>query len=981
MPEPIRRLFRSFRVLLCGTGLLLAGLTSCSPEAERSPRAYIDWVNPFIGTGGHGHTFPGATLPFGMMQLSPDTRLTGWDGCSGYHFSDSIIYGFSHTHLSGTGVSDYGDVLLMPANRVLFNNGADDQPGYRSKFSHRTEKASPGYYEVHLEDPDVHVELTASKRSGIHRYQFSRGAQQVVILDLAHRDRVMDSEIVWHDSLHISGRRFSSAWAEDQRLFFDLQFSRPFTSVTFLNEVQRGESVKAAFEFDAEESAVLELRIGISAVDEQGAERNRVEELGDQSFEQVHAEARTVWERQLSKIEVETYSDTHQTVFYTALYHALLAPNLYQDVDGRYRGMDMEIHRDSSMEYYTVFSLWDTYRAAHPLYTLIEPERTQHFIRTFLKKYREGGILPIWDLSANYTGCMIGYHAVSVITDAYLKGLRDYDVEEAFLAMVHSAMQEHLGLGDYQQHGFIAVENEAESVSKTLEYAYDDWSIAQMALALGRDSAYAHFLRRAQNYKNVYDPETQFMRGRFRNQWFSPFDPYEVNFNYTEANAWQYAFYVPQDVSGHIGLMGGQSEYEQLLDRLFNAPSATSGRNQQDISGLIGQYAHGNEPSHHMAYLYNFVNRPEKTQQRVRQILTEQYANSPEGISGNEDCGQMSAWYVFSALGFYPVTPGSPDYIIGSPLVKRATLHLENGRTFEIEAPDNSEANSYVAGVTLHGEPYTKTYLTHTDIQRGGTLHFQMQPEPSSWGRADADAPVSSIDTHLIVPPPYIQSGEIAFLDRTEIELACAHRDAAIYYSIGGDFLLYERPFVLKRAAALSAFSVLNGDTSVTITTNFYQRNRNLKVTLNTDYSPEYSAGGPNATIDGIRGSADFRTGTWQGYYDTDFDAVVDLGETRRVDAVTVNFLCDQSPWIFLPKQVCCYTSLDGETFVLAGSQRFNNNPVEGVQVESVKFNHMQGPMRYIRITAEKVGALPDWHIGSEYDGRTWLFVDEIQID
>ncbi|HET8804473.1 MAG TPA: GH92 family glycosyl hydrolase, partial [Aequorivita sp.] len=509
----------------------------CFSQENASLKKLTPFVNPFIGTGGHGHTYPGATMPFGMMQLSPDTRLEGWDGCSGYHYSDEYIYGFSHTHLSGTGISDYGDVLLMPTNTVNFNNGADAstssaqvQKGYRAHFSHENETASPGFYKVLLDETNIEVELTVSKRSGIHHYTFPKNSKQIVILDLEHRDKVLSSEIKVLSKNEISGHRHSEEWAKDQRLFFNIEFSRAYKNVTFLNDKTKGEKVKAAFEFNASEGNVLEIKVAISAVDEAGAKKNREAEIGNKTFQQVKNEAEIAWEKQLQKIEIKNSNNDQKTIFYTALYHTMIAPNLYQDVDGRYRGMDLEIHQTNDFENYTVFSLWDTYRAAHPLYTIIEKERTTHFINSLLAKYEDGGILPIWPLAGNYTWCMVGYHAVPVIADAYLKGIRGFDAEKALEAMKYSAMQDKLGLKSYKKFGFIPVEEESESVSKTLEYAYDDWTIAQMAKAMGKMDDYNYFSERAQNYKNVFDPETKFMRGRFRNTWFAPFDPYEVNF-------------------------------------------------------------------------------------------------------------------------------------------------------------------------------------------------------------------------------------------------------------------------------------------------------------------------------------------------------------------------------------------------------------------------------------------------------------------
>ncbi len=959
---------------------------SCNTDSKstiaKKEKKRIDYVNPFIGTGGHGHTFPGATLPFGMMQLSPDTRLDGWDGCSGYHYSDSEIYGFSHTHLSGTGVSDYGDILLMPTNKVVFNNGADGKEGYKSKFSHKNEIAEPGFYKVHLDDTNIDVALTVSKRSGIHKYQFPENSKQIIILDLEHRDEVLDSKVQIIDNKTIEGFRHSKAWATNQQLFYAIQFSKPFLKVTYLNENSEGKSVKAAFEFDTNSENMIDVKIGISAVDVEGAKMNLEKEIGQKTFEEVKNEAQQIWENQLNKIVIEDENDNHKVNFYTSLYHTMIAPNLYQDVDGRYRGMDLEIHQTTDFEYYTVFSLWDTYRAAHPLYTIIEQKRTNDFIKTFLSKYDEAGIMPIWDLSANETGCMIGYHAVPVIADAFLKGIKNYDIEKAFEAIKHSAIQDKLGLESYKKLGFIPVEKESESVSKTLEYAYDDWTIAQMAKSLGKENEYKIFIERAQNYKNVFDPETQFMRGRFKNSWFSPFDPYEVNFNYTEANAWQYSFYVPQDITGFIKLLGGKKPLENQLDKLFTAKNETSGRNQADITGLIGQYAHGNEPSHHMAYLYNFVNKPYKTQEKVRQILTELYQNSPDGISGNEDCGQMSAWYIFSSLGFYPVTPGSNQYIIGSPLFEKATINLENGKSFTIQAKNSKPENKYIKSVQLNGKNYEFSYLNHQDIINGGTLIFEMTNKPTNWGTKDAFIPSTEIKEHQIVAAPYIEKGEIAFKGSTEVHLKSVEKKVTIYYRIGykGGFKKYESPFIIDKFINLSVYAEKNGIKSATITTDFYKINPNIKIDLQSEYANQYNAGGDNALIDGVLGTEDFRTGTWQGYSDTDLVAVIDLGEEKKIQTLKINFLKDQRSWIFLPKEVEIYTSIDGKLFKKSSVFQFPKpKNEENVTIETMYISTLR-KTRYLKIIAKKLGKLPEWHLGYKHDGRSWLFVDEIQI-
>ena len=960
-------------------------MTGCSDRPKTTPaikdKALVSLVNPFIGTDGHGHTYPGATMPFGMMQLSPDTRLEGWDGASGYHYSDQYIYGFTHTHLSGTGVSDYCDILLMPTNEVVFNNGSNGKKGYRSKFSHDNEKAEPGYYQVHLEDTDINVELTVSERSGIHKYQFPTAKNQIIVLDLEHRDELLGSKIKQTSRTEITGYRHSKSWASNQKLFYYIKFSHPL-SVDLIASKQRLTNKKAVFQFDNPKNEPIYVKIGISAVDEEGAKKNLEAEIGNKTFDEVKEKAQTVWEKQLEKIVIEDDNQDHKTIFYTALYHTMITPNIYHDVDGRYRGMDMKIHKNNDFKYYTVFSLWDTYRAAHPLYTLIERKRTSDFVNTLLAKYDEGGILPMWDLSANYTGTMIGYHAVPVIADAYLKGIKGFDAEKALQAMKHSANQNHLGLKSYKELGFIPVEEESESVSKTLEYAYDDWTIAKMALALNKEDDYETFIKRAQNYKNVFDPETKFMRGRTRNTWFAPFDPYEVNFNYTEANAWQYSFYVPQDISGFIDLLGGKEILEAQLDTLFTAKSNTSGRDMQDITGLIGQYAHGNEPSHHMAYLYNFVNKPYKTQEKVHQILTELYKNKPDGIAGNEDCGQMSAWYVFSAMGFYPVTPGADQYIIGTPLFDKATINLENGNNFTIKAFDLSNENKYIDYVRLNGSKLKQSYISSKDILSGGILEFFMTDSPSDWATDDDEVPVTTIDKFKIVPAPFIAKGDIAFKGETEIILENAQKETDIFYTLNDSiYIKYEKPFIISEPVILKVYSEKDGEKSATITTNFYKIDPNRSINLQSTYANQYSAGGPNALIDGIKGSKDFRSGSWQGYEDKDVIAVIDLGEVQSIQSVDVNFLQDQRSFIFYPTEVLCYISSDNQSFQLIGKQSTNDMKRMGeVKTKTFTFDLKDKSAKYVKLVAKKLGKLPNWHSGYKSNGKSWIFVDEISV-
>lgn len=966
-------------------------LMSCTDSDSTSPaqkeKPLLSYVNPFIGTGGHGHTYPGATVPFGMMQLSPDTRLEGWDGCSGYHYSDNYIYGFSHTHLSGTGVSDYGDILLMPTDKLVFNNGANGKKGYGSHFSHEKEFASPGYYKVYLDSTNIEVELTTTSRAGIHKYQYPSSENQYLMVDLEHRDQLLDMNIHEISKYEINGYRFSKAWAEDQRIYFHIRFSHAIDIPTHFHREPDRRTRMAGYQFINPNNEPIIIRIGISAVDEEGARKNLESEIGEKTFEQVKSETENEWEQQLEKIVIESTNADYKTNFYSALYHTMIAPNLYQDVDGRYRGMDLKIHQNNEFDYYTVFSLWDTYRAAHPLYTIIEPERTIDFIKTFLAKFDEGGIIPIWDLSANYTGCMIGYHAIPVIADAYLKGIRGFDAEKAFTAMKHSAMQDKLGLKSYKSLGYVPVEEESESVSKTLEYAYDDWAISRMAKALDKMDDYGYFTKRAQSYKNVFNPESNFMQGRFRNTWFSPFDPFEVNFNYTEANAWQYSLYVPQDISGLIALMGGKENFRDHLDNLFVAKSETSGREQADITGLIGQYAHGNEPSHHMAYLYNFINEPYKTQEKVHQILTELYSNSPDGISGNEDCGQMSAWYVFSALGFYPVTPGNNQYIIGTPLFEKATIQLNsnnlpNNNHFTIVANGVSESHKYIASATLNGEPLDRSYLYHDEIMAGGTLIFEMTNERSKWGTNNEDLPLSEIKDHNITPAPFIAGGNVAFKNTTDVSLDIADEDAKIFYSINDSaFSEYKDAFTISEESILRTYALKESRVSDTLSTQFYRIDPSISIELKSEYANQYNGGGNNALIDGIRGSKDFRTGAWQGYQDTDLIAIVDLGTTKSIQTIHVNFLQDQKSWIFYPTEVVCYYSDDLTFEKKSAIQKIDAEiPSDEASLKTIQFNISDNNARYVKIVAKNLGDLPDWHLGAPFNGKAWIFVDEIDI-
>ncbi|MCB0534388.1 MAG: GH92 family glycosyl hydrolase [Saprospiraceae bacterium] len=987
-----------FRIFLFG--FLLAGFSTLGAQsAIRNPQsAILDLVDPFIGTDAHGHTFPGATAPFGMVQLSPDTRLEGWDGCSGYHYSDSLIYGFSHTHLSGTGVPDYGDILIQPYMRGVFFEPQE----YALPFNKSDEHAEPGYYSVVLDrTPDqVLVELTATERVGVHRYNFPANRDfGHLMIDLRHRDQVLGSSMTVLNDRELVGYRMSSAWAKDQRVYFAIRFSRPFFNSRIIDLTKEphysqlsvnSKAIVGLLDFYGYKGLPIVATVALSAVSVQNARQNLDAECPDFDFDKIKAETQAKWAAQLGKIELEGGSEAQQRTFYTALYHTMLAPNLYSDVNGEYRGRDMEIHTAEGHDVYTVFSLWDTYRACKPLFTILEPKRTTDFIQTFLRQYEQGGLLPIWELSACETDCMIGNHAIPVILDAWRKGIRGYDGNHALEAMLASANQERYGLNWYRKLGYIPSDEEPESVSKTLEYAFDDWCIAKMAEDLGRRNVADSFLRRAQFYKNVFDPATGFFRAKNNSTWHTPFDPYEVNFNYTEANAWQYRFAAPQDVSGMMQLLGGPEKFAAQLDKLFTAEAKTTGRQQADITGMIGQYAHGNEPSHHMAYLYNYAGQAWKTQQRVRQILDAQYTDRPDGLSGNEDCGQMSAWYVFSALGFYPVVPGSTEYVIGTPLFEKATIRLDNGKTFTIEAKGASARRPYIQHAYLNGEALAKSWITHADILDGGTLRFDMSDKPSEWGKKPEERPVSAIEGPPIVPIPFVAAGTSrVFQDNQKITLGCADTEATIYYSVGAGvgvpdsgYQVYREPITIRDNTYLFFYAERQGRKSAVAEAEFFKLRSDLRILrIAHPYSAQYTGGGNQALVDLQPGGADFRSGRWQGYEGNDLDVVIDLGSKKPISLVQANFLQDENAWIFFPVSLRVEVSEDGKNFYRAGDKALNDVPVTATGALQKKFEVQLDNInaRYVRVIGQALGKCPEGHKGA--GNPCWLFADEIYVE
>ncbi len=908
-------------------------------------------VNPFVGTGGHGHTFPGATTPYGMVQLSPDTRIDGsWDGCGGYHYSDNVIYGFSHTHLNGTGVSDYGDIMLMPT----MGEPSFDNKEYSSSFSHTNEKASAGFYSVKLDKHNIDVRLTASTRVGFHEYTFNKTGQANIILDLNHRDKLLEGRIRVIDDKTVEVLRRSEAWATNQYVYARIEFNVPLevylerkiktrdlseksTGIIFKRKVNKGEKIL--------------VKVSLSPTSYEGAKLNS-SEIKHWDFEKVKKDAEALWNKELSKIEVTSNDKEKLAIFYTALYHTMMQPNIAQDLDGKYRGRDNQIHTAEGFDYYTVFSLWDTFRAAHPLYTLIDKKRTSDYINTFLKQYEQGGRLPVWELASNETDCMIGYHSVSVMADAMVKGIKGFDYEKAFEASKASAMRDVLGLEAYKRQGFISIDDDHESVSKTVEYAYDDWCIAQMAAILGNHEEYQYFMKHSQNWKNLFDWETGFIRPKKNGGWDKPFDPREVNNNFTEGNAWQYTFFVPQDIPGMIEAYGGAEKFEAKLDEMFNSESKTTGREQADVTGLIGQYAHGNEPSHHMAYLYNYVGKPEKTNEKVKYILDNFYKNTPDGLIGNEDCGQMSAWYVLSSMGMYQVTPADNLWTKTIPYFEKTQINFEDNTSKIIL--ENSEFES----------------LEYFDSESIEILAYAADP--------------------TIVEVPVIEAESKAFKDKLNVELKSQNPDDKIYYfiqnpdksfNLNGVSLLYKQPLVISKTSLVRAFIKNGSQNSDTISATFFKKPNNFTINIKSKYNPQYHAGGDEGLLDGIYGNENWRKGEWQGYQTQNFECVVDMQSTRKISSITSNYLQDTRAWILMPTKVEYYISQDNINFTKVGTVDNTIDPKEyEVVIKPFELKIKPQKARYVKVIATNFGKLPEWHQGHPFDGDAFIFVDEIEV-
>ncbi len=969
---------------------LLIGLQLSAQDAEWTS---VKDINPFIGTGGHGHTHPSAQAPFGMIQLGPNTRYDGWDGCSGYHFTDSAMYGFTCTHLSGTGVSDYGDLLMLPYS-------SPTKEGDHIKFFKEDEHAQAGYYACILAD-GTRIEATAGDRIGKLRLHYPPNSSPGIMVDLNFRDRVLKQDFSELGDGKFEGRRISEGWAREQHFYFGFEVSPAPDSVWKLSP--------GVYWLALPDGIVnAEVSIGMSGTSEEGAWKNYHGEIARRDFEEIFAETQGKWAEELAKSKVKSALPNQRAIYATALYHAYSVPNLWSDVDGSYRGQDNVISRDTVNRHYTVFSLWDTYRTAHPLYTITQPERTQEFIYGMLDMYKQRGRLPIWELAGNETDCMIGYHSVSVLADAIAKGYHT-DTALTLEAMRATAEMDVFGLGAYQVSGFLSIEDESESVSKTLEYAYDDACIAWTAQRFEDWNTYMAYDQRSSAYRSLIDPESGYVRPRTNGDFYSPYNPREVNNHFTEANAFQYSFSPVHDIEGWMEVLtnfrGGREHWnnlprkkqkilvksrhdvlEDLLDGLFYASSHTTGRDQADITGLIGQYAHGNEPSHHIAYLYNATNNPRRTSYWVHRILGSQYQNAPDGLSGNEDCGQMSAWYVMASMGMYPLVPGKPEYQISTPWWDAIHMELPNGKELDITVEDvGTYIMDYDRGDSIETPIFQKRYFTHDELLEGGQWKVKRGDEPSDWGKVYRYATKMKNPT----PPAPIVRVPRTFTGTAQVEIIPTGQYDLWQYD------RYENVKWKKDRKGRVGIGTAYDDGFVTAMTPhfgygnhvakavFSKRDDNLEASWVVGHaSPQYTAGGPEAMVDGITGDTDWRKGHWIGVQGHDATLEITLKKSKQVQTVHVGILKDIRAWIAAPQKVEAQVLYEGDDqWHFFGAMEMDDplGQEEAVRHDVVLSNPRTDLVRAIRITYTNAGRLQDWHPGAGY--QSYFFTDEVRLE
>lgn len=960
--------------------LILSLLFSSSLCAQNS---YTQYVNPFVGTAGHGHTFPGATTPFAMVQLSPDTRIDGsWDGCSGYHYGDSFIYGFSHTHLSGTGCSDYGDIAFMPSLVSKAIERIQNLDKIYQSFSKKSEKAAPGYYSVQLNN-GVKVELSATTRAGIQKYTYNKSGYAWITLNLKHRDELLEGKITQINKRTFSGFRRSKAWAEDQLVYYYFTLSRDADNIIISKDKNGQYKVNLGFKVIKGQSILI--KTALSTVDEDGAKNNLEKEMPHWDFLRVKKEANAAWEKELQRIKVYGGTLTEKQNFYTALYHCMIHPNILNDVDGRYRGRDREVHKAEGFNYYSVFSLWDTYRALHPLLNIIDKKRSHDFIMTFKAQYEQSGRLPMWELWGNETNCMIGFHSVSVIWNSYLYGVISLDELKGLYPAVYSeAMSNRFGLDKFRAKGYLTTEDEHESVSKTLEYAFNMRCVAFIAEKIGRSDDSKYFRELSEGWRNLYNVQTGFMTPRSNGAWLKDFEPQQVNNHFTEANSWQYSFAVQHDVYSLMLKSGPHHQYydQSLLSKLFNTSSKTSGREQADITGLIGQYAHGNEPSHHVAYLFSSRDSVVKY---VSRVCNEMYHPTPDGLIGNEDCGQMSAWYVFSAMGFYPSNPSDNRMIMGKMLFDSVRFRqgdeeaiMYNKVSPEIVMPDYYNYKGLKFG---HSKSYYNDYIVHNVIEEGtgpgynplSGLNYVSAPVFQFNSNVFEDSLLVKIvanDDELLLPSTQSSFKIVYTLDGSEPGLK-----SKIYKADSGIWIKSSSQLKAK----IFVFGVRKVLESNITEAQFFKFSNHYDVTLKSVYNKQYTAGGDKGIFDGLRGDNDWRKGRWQGYQGQNFEVLIDTKNTTKADALKFGTLQDTRSWILYPKSVMVYASNDSTNFELIGS--YENAIPDSMMVSKrtdfiVPCNGKS--YRYFKIIALNYGKLPFWHPGA--GGEAFIFVDELEF-
>lgn len=952
--------------------------------AQGQPTSIND-INPFIGTGGHGHTHPSAQAPFGMIQLGPNTRYDGWDGCSGYHYTDSVLLGFSTTHLSGTGVSDYGDFLFRPSR-------PDGSPLQLNKA---TEKASAGYYSVTLDQGEI-ISATAGERVGILRIVYPAGRPKTIRLDLSHRDHVLSAglEIAKiNDSLHSSAwqaHRNSQGWATNQKahLAFTANQSAKTTQISDLIW---------QFEFEGK-SDTVEISMALSSTDIEGAWTNYRSEFSDQTtFENLQEKTQGLWKSELDKSIVYHSEADWRVIYATALYHAYSVPNLWSDADGRYRGMDDKIHTDTSYRHYTVFSLWDTYRTAHPLYTITQPKRTEEFLNSLLDMYDQYGRLPVWELAANETNCMIGYHSVSVIADALAKGYA-IDTARAITAMIETAEADLFGLKDYQRSGFLSVEQESESVSKTLEYAYDDACISWALEKLNRPEFARSFNQRATAYRSLLDPETGWMRPRTNGAFLTPFDPREVNNHYTEANSFQYSFAPVHDLNAwkkslakYLGFNSGEEALFHQLESLFNTSSETTGRDQSDITGLLGQYAHGNEPSHHIAYLYNATDSVHKTQERVWEIMQKFYQNTPDGLSGNEDCGQMSAWFVMASWGMYPLVPGIEKYALSTPFWDRIELQTPSGKQLTLlalgEGPYIKNWSKNPSRDRAKGERLSvddnRTWILHSELNKGGLWHVERSPYPSDFGRLELFSTSLNNATppapEIVVPRTFSNKtqAQVFGLTAGSIRVATAHHEPVKYKN-------NKATVKIKESTTIEANIIHSGIGNHFARAEVHKQDDNLSAEwIKGTPNAQYTAGGPMAMVNGINGDVDWRRGHWVGIQGMDAELRIRANRAVKAQKMSVGLIKDIGAWIALPKSVAVWTRSGSEEWLFWGEVDLSAEALRdsAPQRRDITFAPKEADIveiKEIKIVFKNAGLLEKWHPGA--GGESFFFTDEVRV-